>query len=65
MKEIKRPVLAVRCSGCGKAYLGNAILYADKEQYESIGECVANGDKVFVTTAEEFELEFCECEETT
>ena len=65
MIEIERPVLGVRCKDCGNAYLGYAIILADKEQYEAIGESVDNGDTVFITTAEEFELEFCECEEKT
>lgn len=62
MAENKKPILAIRCAGCGAVYMAQALAYPiSPEIAEEIAECVNNGDIPFI--AQEVKLRMCKCGE--
>ncbi len=62
MADNKKPILAIRCAGCGAVYMAQALAYPiSPEIAEAIAESVNNGDIPFI--AQEVRLGMCKCEE--
>jgi hypothetical protein len=59
---MKKPILAIKCAGCGAVYLGSALAYGvPEETSDAIKEAVALGDEIFI--AESVTLGVCTCGE--
>lgn len=62
MADNKKPILAIRCAGCGAVYIAQALAYPmSPEIAEAIAESVNDGDIPFI--AHEVKLGMCKCGE--
>jgi hypothetical protein len=60
---MNKPILAIKCKGCGAVYFACALAYGvDEVASDTIKEAVSLGDEVFI--AESVKLGVCECGST-